>query len=58
MVHIYVCFFFFFFFLGGGGGGGGGGGTYELLNIRACEYQHLNKTHIFQYMGKMFCVGF
>ena len=44
----------------GGGGGGGGGGrfknTYELLNQRALKFSYVNKIHIFQCMGKIFCV--
>ena len=52
---------------GGGGGGGGGGGdgvrgvfknTYALLNLRALKISVLYKNHIFQWMGKIFCVEF
>ena len=32
--------------------------TYELLNLRALKFSHVNKIHIFQYMGKIFCVEF
>ena len=32
--------------------------TYELLNLRALEFSHVNKIHIFQCMGKIFCVEF
>ena len=32
--------------------------TYELLNLRALKFSHLNKIHIFQCMGKIFCVEF
>ena len=31
--------------------------TYELLNLGALKFSHVNKIHIFQCMGKMFCVG-
>ena len=49
--------------LGGGGGGGGGGrghfkNAYELLNLRALKISPANKMHIFQWMGKIFCVEF
>ena len=47
---------------GVGGGGGGGGGvfknTYELLNLRAFKISVFYKNHIFQCMGKIFCVEF
>ena len=57
---------------GGGGGGGGWGGVatcetkgggrfkniYEPLNLRAIEFSPVNKIHIFQYMGKIFCMEF
>ena len=29
--------------------------TYELLNLRALKILPVNNTHIFQYMGKVFC---
>ena len=32
--------------------------TYELLNLRAIKISMLYKNHIFQCMGKMFCVEF
>ena len=32
--------------------------TYELLNLRALKYSPVNKIHIFQCMGKIFCVEF
>ena len=32
--------------------------TYELLNLRALKYSRVNKIHIFQCMGKIFCVEF
>ena len=32
--------------------------TYQLLNLRALKSSPLNKIHIFQCMGKMFCVEF
>ena len=32
--------------------------TYELLNLRALKISHVNKIHIFQCMGKIFCVEF
>ena len=32
--------------------------TYELLNLRALKFSPLNKIHIFQCMGKIFCVEF
>ena len=32
--------------------------TYELLNLRALKMSHVNKIHIFQCMGKIFCVEF
>ena len=31
---------------------------YELLNLRALKFSPVNKIHIFQYMGKLFCVEF
>ena len=34
----------------GGGGGGRFENTYELLNLRALKYSHVNKIHIFQWM--------
>ena len=48
-----------------GGVGGGGGAVcvcvkdaYELLNLRALKISVLHETHIFQSMGKIFCVKF
>ena len=32
--------------------------TYELLNLRALKISKLHKNHIFQCMGKIFCVEF
>ena len=32
--------------------------TYELLNLRAVLFSSVDKIHIFQYMGKIFCVEF
>ena len=32
--------------------------TYELLNLRALKFSYVNKIHIFQCMGKIFCVEF
>ena len=32
--------------------------TFELLNLRALNYSPVNKIHIFQCMGKIFCVEF
>ena len=32
--------------------------AYELLNLRALKVSMLYKNHIFQYMGKIFCVEF
>ena len=32
--------------------------TYELLDLRALKYSPVNKIHIFQFMGKIFCVEF
>ena len=32
--------------------------TYELLNLRALKISKLHKKHIFQCMGKIFCVEF
>ena len=32
--------------------------TYELLNLRALKISVLYKNHIFQCMGKIFCVEF
>ena len=46
----------------GEGGGGGGGGrfknAYELLHLRALKYSPVNKIHILQCMGEIFCVEF
>ena len=39
-------------------GGGGLQNTYELLNQRALKYSPVNKVHIFQCMGMIFCVEF
>ena len=32
--------------------------TCKLLNLRALQFEHLNKMHIFQCMGKIFCEEF
>ena len=32
--------------------------TYELLNLRDLKFSRVNKIHIFQCMGKLFCVEF
>ena len=32
--------------------------TYELLNLRALKFSPVNKIHIFQCIGKIFCVEF
>ena len=32
--------------------------NYELLNLRALKFSYVNKIHIFQCMGKIFCVEF
>ena len=32
--------------------------TYELLNLRALKFSLVNKIHIFQCMGKIFCMEF
>ena len=32
--------------------------TYELLNLKALKFSPVNKIHIFQCMGKIFCVEF
>ena len=32
--------------------------TYELLNLRALQFSLVNKIHIFQCMGKIFCMEF
>ena len=32
--------------------------TYELLNLRALKFSPVNKSHIFQCLGKIFCVEF
>ena len=44
--------------MGGGGGGGGVKNAYELLNLRALRISILHQSHIFQCMGKIFCVEF
>ena len=38
--------------------GGRFNNTYELLNLRALKFWYVNKIHIFQCMGKIFCVEF
>ena len=43
---------------GAGGGGGRFRNAYELLNLRALKISMLYKIHIFQRMGKIFCVEF
>ena len=40
------------------GPGGRFKNTYELLNLRALKISKLHKNHIFQCMGKIFCVEF
>ena len=40
------------------GPGGHFKNTYELLNLRALKFSPVNKIHIFQCMGKIFCVEF
>ena len=40
------------------GPGGRFKNTYELLNLRALKYSPVNKIHIFQCMGEIFCVEF
>ena len=40
----------------GWGTGGRFKNTYELLNLRALKFSYVNKIHIFQCMGKIFCV--
>ena len=40
------------------GSGGRFKNTYELLNLRALTFSPMNKIHIFQCMGKIFCVEF
>ena len=40
------------------GPGGRFKNTYELLNLRALKISPVNKIHIFQCMGKIFCVEF
>ena len=40
------------------GGGGRLKNTHELLNISAQEISLMNNFHIFQWMGKIFCVEF
>ena len=32
--------------------------TYELLNLRAIKFSYVNKIHICQCMGNIFCVEF
>ena len=39
-------------------GGGRFKNTYELLNLRDLKFSPVNKIHIFQYVGKIFCVEF
>ena len=38
--------------------GGRFNNTYELLNLRALKFSPVKKIHIFQCMGKIFCVEF
>ena len=38
--------------------GGGFKNTYELLKLRALKFSYMNKIHIFQCIGKIFCVEF
>ena len=40
------------------GPGGRFKNTYELLNVRALKFSPVNRIHIFQCMGKIFCVEF
>ena len=40
------------------GTGGRFKNTYELLNLRALKFSPMNKIHIFQCMGNIFCVEF
>ena len=40
------------------GPGGRFKNTYELLNLRALKFSYVKKIHIFQCMGKIFCVEF
>ena len=40
------------------GPGGRFKNAYELLNLRALKMSMLHKNHIFQCMGKIFCVEF
>ena len=40
------------------GPGGRFNKTYELLNLRALKISPVNKIHIFQCIGKIFCVEF
>ena len=40
------------------GPGGRFKNTYELLNLRALKFSPVNKIHIFQCMGMIFCVEF
>ena len=40
------------------GPGGRFKNAYELLNLRALKISMLYKSHIFQCMGKIFCVEF
>ena len=40
------------------GSGGHFKNTYELLNLTALKFSPVNKIHIFQCMGKIFCVEF
>ena len=42
----------------GWGWGGGFKNTYELLSLRALKISILYKNHIFQCVGKIFCVEF
>ena len=37
---------------------GGRSNAYKLLNLRALKFSPVNKMHIFQCMGKIFCVEF
>ena len=32
--------------------------AYEPLNLRALKFSPVNKMHIFQYVGKIFCLEF
>ena len=68
ILHIYVSFLRYFkvspslqmmlFYFQFASSGGRFKNTYELLNLRALKISKLHKNHIFQCMGKIFCVEF